>query len=803
MLSLTILVAMVIGVYSYGTGPPSSKCDDMFPGHNVPTQSTIPPYTLNISKTTYSPNEQLRVTLSGSSFKGFMIQARPSVDDFTTFGTFAATEHASNPCSVGKVAVAHTDDDIKTSLTFDWTAPSTNVGNIVFVYTVVQAKTIYWVKQSIDPITFSSSGGGGGGGQPTQAPITTSKPTVTGTINRDTACEVSKSCFPSQAECSSNCNYLVTWHTVGSDDVEFTLTRKTTSTNNYMAIGLSADPKMGADSVVQCVAKDNSVDVFASYNSGKNNVLLDNPKFGISAVTGSQTNGILSCTFRRKKDSTLATAAATGRRKRAATDGTTFFSLNTMWYLLVALGSPGSATGTINQHSTQPVISSSKINFLEQLADPGTTTPAPPALGTVTKDKRCGDTLGCFSDCEGDSCSFLFTWKDEGNDVIMDLCCKKPGNTYCAIGLSGDEEMGDDSVMACVANNGVAEVTLSYNNGRENVELDNKKFGLSNMTTSQKDGVLCCQFYRKKTYTLASAATRQKREAATASTYFDLNSDWKLLYANGGAIGGYVSKHATLPTVSSQTADFQSFQDISATGTDKSLVKAHGILMVLAWMFFAVLGIFMPMFYKPMWAQQGQEWFGQKRWFVIHRSCMVLVFLLTAAAFIIIFVEVKGYAEIDGSRFQKSHPIIGIVVMALTCINPIMALFRPHPNTPRRPIFNVAHKVVGQVAQSLSIINLFSGTLLSAVNLPSYIRIILFVFVGWIVAINIILYLYECCQNKEGQSGAAYEMKDMAENNGRSNRSVTQIFKLVILPLHILVVCGFMIAVAVIIGQAE
>jgi len=61
----------------------------------------------------------------------------------------------------------------------------------------------------------------------------------------------------------------------------------------------------------------------------------------------------------------------------------------------------------------------------------------------------------------------------------------------------------------------------------------------------------------------------------------------------------------------------------------------------------------------------------------------------------------------------RAHPIIGIVVTALTLINPIMALFRPHPGTPRRPIFNWAHWFVGTSARILAIVAIFLGKFFS------------------------------------------------------------------------------------------
>jgi hypothetical protein len=51
--------------------------------------------------------------------------------------------------------------------------------------------------------------------------------------------------------------------------------------------------------------------------------------------------------------------------------------------------------------------------------------------------------------------------------------------------------------------------------------------------------------------------------------------------------------------------------------------------MTVAWMFFAVMGIFMARFYKLVWPE-GMEWCGQKRWFIVSRQSCKYVVLLQA-----------------------------------------------------------------------------------------------------------------------------------------------------------------------------
>lgn len=67
-----------------------------------------------------------------------------------------------------------------------------------------------------------------------------------------------------------------------------------------------------------------------------------------------------------------------------------------------------------------------------------------------------------------------------------------------------------------------------------------EKFGITNLVASHENGILQCKFSRKKTAALAGGNSTRKRRAADAdaSTYFDMNDDFNLLYAYGSAISG-------------------------------------------------------------------------------------------------------------------------------------------------------------------------------------------------------------------------------------------------------------------------
>ena len=78
---------------------------------------------------------------------------------------------------------------------------------------------------------------------------------------------------------------------------------------------------------------------------------------------------------------------------------------------------------------------------------------------------------------------------------------------------------------------------------------------------------------------------------------------------------------------------------------------------------------------------------------------MMVTWTLTIVAFVLIFVELGGWTSIPAT--QNPHAVIGLITTLLAFIQPVMAYFRPHPDAPRRFIFNWAHWTVGKSAHTL------------------------------------------------------------------------------------------------------
>ncbi|KAK3592565.1 hypothetical protein CHS0354_000894 [Potamilus streckersoni] len=426
----------------------------------------------------------------------------------------------------------------------------------------------------------------------------------------------------------------------------------------------------------------------------------------------------------------------------------------------------------------------------------GVTTPSP-AVGTTVPsggqffDPACGKSKGCFRDS-----TFLVTWADNGGSTInfeMKASIPVSDNYWMSLGFSSDTKMGDDSVADCSVQSGVVTSHSSYNPGKSNEPLADDTYGINRTDGKVENGVFTCSFSRAKTVAVSSGR-HKKRAAVSDATFFDLNEDWYLMFAHGRGPATAKYPHVMNPKISNAKADLQSVIDLAADSKKVDLTKVHGSLMIVAWIFLASIGTVMARFYKPVWPDS--RIFGEKVWFQIHRACMVLVLFLVSASFVIIFIESDGYSETAlWTDFQKAHPVLGIIIMALTVINPVMALFRPHPDAPRRKIFNIAHFGVGTVAFILAIINIFIGVDL---DMSKNVENVLWAYVGWFIFIVIVLEIHDLMKSRKGKNNENYELTNIAEKQPMRESSLNvHNWKPWILAVHVVIILGLTIAMLI------
>jgi hypothetical protein len=112
--------------------------------------------------------------------------------------------------------------------------------------------------------------------------------------------------------------------------------------------------------------------------------------------------------------------------------------------------------------------------------------------------RGCNETVGCEGFPVGcisaRNCSVLLRYKAVAEESYQfTLTGTADDSTYLAFGLSLDEKMGDDSVVACIPVEGVG-VVMYWNKVGNSIPLPNMPEGVSSGTAILEDGVLSCTF---------------------------------------------------------------------------------------------------------------------------------------------------------------------------------------------------------------------------------------------------------------------------------------------------------------------
>ena len=130
---------------------------------------------------------------------------------------------------------------------------------------------------------------------------------------------------------------------------------------------------------------------------------------------------------------------------------------------------------------------------------------------------------------------------------------------------------------------------------------------------------------------------------------------------------------------------------------------------------------------------------------------MGMAWTLTLISVILMFAE-KGVEPLSKDSVKlNAHSAVGMAVTVLAFIQPFMAFFRPHPGTPRRRIFNVAHLSVGMSAILLAFVAIGLATKFEQLQLDDC-ATILGTFAGFFVVFHLILTIYTV---KIGNTGKA------------------------------------------------
>ncbi|XP_062595575.1 putative ferric-chelate reductase 1 homolog isoform X1 [Saccostrea cucullata] len=376
-------------------------------------------------------------------------------------------------------------------------------------------------------------------------------------------------------------------------------------------------------------------------------------------------------------------------------------------------------------------------------------------------DTTCGVSKGCFKsyECSSGDCTYLVTWYKNGDKITFEYTSTIKGSSkYLCLGFSDDDDMGDDSTIACKYVSGSVSVEEGYNVEETYTRLSNPLEKISNIVTSATGSIFKCSFDRQIN--------------STNPKIFDLNTKWYLLIAEGFITDGVLQEHyAHKPPRTKHAVDLFGFEVITGKKLKEPTAKLHGLVMVLAWMVFSSVGLVIARYFKSEWSERVI--LGQKVWFQVHRACMVLVLVLTVTSFMIIILDAEKYRdnlEASDRNYLNSHPILGIVVLILTCINPIMSFFRCSPDDDRRKYFNWAHFIVGVSAHILAVINIIFGLQLTKAGVKIGATYVMYVYIAVFVLFEVmfeILKMRERTQTADAKN--TISMTNM-DHNGKSEK---------------------------------
>uniref|UniRef100_A0A2C9JHY4 Ferric-chelate reductase 1 n=1 Tax=Biomphalaria glabrata TaxID=6526 RepID=A0A2C9JHY4_BIOGL len=443
----------------------------------------------------------------------------------------------------------------------------------------------------------------------------------------------------------------------------------------------------------------------------------------------------------------------------------------------VATTVPSAELNNVTASDVPSTQDTSKIEDVQTATDVPNSRTQPPQSGAIAYESGCGVTQGCFSSCASTSCDFLVSWKLTDTTAIYTLRATSSATSgiYMALGFSYDNKMGNDSAMGCVYDNKTFLKFTVFNVGASPQAFTDDEIQLTN--ASFINGVLTCQITRP-------IGERNQR--------FNITLPWHLLFAVGSGfiVDGEASilKHSKVSISEAPVSAAAYLTMTSEIQIQDTLVKAHGCLMVSAWIFLASIGTVVARFFKPVLTS---TFFSQKLWFQLHRLAMLLVLLATASGFIIIFVKEKEWSDIEEEEtYLEGHPIMGVIVMVLTILNPVMALFRPHLGTSKRCIFNWAHLFVGTSAHILGVVTIFFGVQLHSADTPRYTVKLLGAYVAWQLFVYLLLEVITHCKVIQPSKQEIYELYSVSSktNKGSTQNARQMVVKNIILAVHCFVV---------------
>jgi hypothetical protein len=302
------------------------------------------------------------------------------------------------------------------------------------------------------------------------------------------------------------------------------------------------------------------------------------------------------------------------------------------------------------------------------------------------------------------------TAKDSGSFRLV-----SKGRSWVAFGISEEPAPGTDystrmsGTWAVIGKPGIS-VAPYLISGYSGFTLDTDTLLSTKEVTQVSDGKGGTNTVLKFTVEKMSTITANHRINAKGSNMVKFARGVDNIFAPPQA---HISKGAVAISWADGGAQFVN------TDFDPRLLKVHAVLMTLSWGILLPFGVLIAMTCKDV--PPKNVW-----WFKMHRAVQTTGLLVAIVAFTVVIMMVQKKNP-DGhfAGPHELHMIIGLVVMIIGILQPLNAIFRPHPPKDRhdqsgrfvgttektmgRAVWEFTHKGLGRFAIVAGMANVWGG----------------------------------------------------------------------------------------------
>jgi len=137
-----------------------------------------------------------------------------------------------------------------------------------------------------------------------------------------------------------------------------------------------------------------------------------------------------------------------------------------------------------------------------------------------------------------------------------------------------------------------------------------------------------------------------------------------------------------------------------------ALLVTHSLLMGIAWLVLAPLGVVVSRFGKPAPGAPPKAGGGPATWYIVHRATQMLAVLFSIVGIVLSIPETD---TTYGQHLFNAHTGMGVALSAVMLVQPLLAFARPAKDAASRPAWSAFHKLLGYALCVAAVVNCILG----------------------------------------------------------------------------------------------